>query len=74
MALTGISLIAFLVVHVGINACIWAGDGGDMFNNAAHFMGSTVVIRIVEVGLFAELFCILCRGLCLKYKIVQDAQ
>ena len=52
MALTGISLILFLVVHAGINSCIWANDGGEMFNKAAHFMGSMVVIRLLEIGLF----------------------
>lgn len=52
MALTGLFLISFLVVHVGLNACIWANDNGSMFNRAAHYMGSTVVIRIMEVGLF----------------------
>ena len=55
MSLTGLSLIAFLLVHVGINACIWAGDNGNMFNKASHFMANTVVIRILEVGLFAGL-------------------
>ena len=53
MALTGIFLILFLIVHVGLNACIWAMDGGEMFNKGAHFMGSNVVPRILEVGLFA---------------------
>jgi succinate dehydrogenase / fumarate reductase cytochrome b subunit len=53
MGLTGIFLILFLIVHVGINACIWAADGGETFNVAAHFMGSTVVPRILEIGLFA---------------------
>jgi succinate dehydrogenase / fumarate reductase, cytochrome b subunit len=52
MGLTGIFLILFLIVHVGLNACIWANDGGEMFNVAAHFMGSTVVMRILEIGLF----------------------
>jgi len=66
MALTGVSLIAFLVVHVGINACIWAGDGGDMFNKAAHFMGSTVVIRILEVGLFAGIILHIVQGFVLE--------
>ena len=47
MALTGLFLITFLVVHAGVNACIWANDGGEMFNKAAHFMGSMIVIRIV---------------------------
>jgi len=52
MGLTGLFLVSFLVVHVGLNACIWAMDNGEMFNKAAHFMGSTVVMRILEVGLF----------------------
>src|SRR6202046_4172735 len=53
MGLTGVFLILFLIVHVGLNACIWAMDGGQMFNLAANFMGSTVVMRILEIGLFA---------------------
>jgi succinate dehydrogenase / fumarate reductase cytochrome b subunit len=53
MALTGLFLIAFLVVHVGLNACIWVPDHGETFNKAAYFMGNTAVPRILEVGLFA---------------------
>ena len=59
MALTGIFLITFLLVHVGLNACIFADlnwlnpeDDGEMFNKAAHFMGSTIVTRILEAVLF----------------------
>jgi succinate dehydrogenase / fumarate reductase cytochrome b subunit len=52
MGLTGIFLILFLVVHVSVNACIWAMDGGQMFNMAAHFLGATVVPRVLEIGLF----------------------
>ena len=52
MGFTGVFLILFLIVHVGLNACIWANDGGKMFNVAADFMGTTVVMRILEVGLF----------------------
>ena len=57
MALTGIFLITFLIVHVGLNACIFADwvdttDNGEMFNKAAHFMGSTIVTRILEAVLF----------------------
>ncbi len=62
MALTGISLILFLVVHAGLNACIWANDGGEMFNKAAHFMGATVVIRILEVGLFVGILLHIIQG------------
>lgn len=52
MGFTGIFLILFLVVHVSVNACIWAMDDGQMFNMAAHFLGSTVVMRVLEIGLF----------------------
>lgn len=62
MGLTGISLILFLVVHAGLNACIWANDQGEMFNKAAHFMGSTIVIRILEIGLFAFFFIHIIQG------------
>ncbi len=68
MALTGLFLITFLVVHAGVNACIWANDGGVMFNKAAHFMGSTVVIRIMEVGLFLGIFLHIIQGYMLEYQ------
>src|SRR5882757_1495555 len=68
MGLTGLFLISFLVVHVGINSCIWAMDGGEMFNKAAHFMGATVVIRILEVGLFAGIFLHAIQGLALEFQ------
>ena len=58
MGLTGIFLVLFLIVHAGLNACIWAMDGGVMFNRAGHFMGSNAVPRILEVGLFLFIFLI----------------
>jgi succinate dehydrogenase / fumarate reductase cytochrome b subunit len=66
MALTGLFLISFLVVHVGINACIWANDDGEMFNKAAHFMGTTIVVRIIEVGLFAFIILHIVQGFVLE--------
>ena len=66
MGLTGIFLILFLVVHVGLNACIWANDDGEMFNKAAHFMGSMVVIRILEIGLFVFILLHAIQGLLLE--------
>lgn len=68
MGLTGIFLILFLMVHAGINACIWAMDNGEMFNKAAHFMGSTVLIRILEVGLFIGFFIHIIQGLSLEWQ------
>lgn len=37
MALTGIFLILFLVIHVGLNATIWANDGGKMFEVSSFY-------------------------------------
>jgi succinate dehydrogenase / fumarate reductase cytochrome b subunit len=65
MGFTGIFLILFLIVHVGLNACIWAGDGGEMFLKGAHFMGNNWVPRILEVGLFAGLILHIVQGLML---------
>jgi succinate dehydrogenase / fumarate reductase cytochrome b subunit len=67
MALTGLFLISFLVVHAGLNATIWANDGGVMFNKAAHFMGSMVLIRIFEVGLFLGILIHIVQGYVLEF-------
>lgn len=53
VGLTGLFLISFLVVHVGINSTILLGDGGETFNEAAHFMSHNWLIRIMEIGLLA---------------------
>lgn len=55
MGITGLFLISFLVVHVSINACIFAMDEGVTFNAAAHFMATNPVIRIMEIVLFTGL-------------------
>ncbi|MDB5232207.1 MAG: hypothetical protein JWN76_3012 [Chitinophagaceae bacterium] len=52
MGLTGLFLISFLIVHVGLNACIWVPDHGETFNKGANFMGTMILVRIIEVGLF----------------------
>ena len=45
-----------------MNACIWANDEGLMFNKAAHFMGSFVVPRVLEIGLFIGIFLHILQG------------
>ena len=66
MSLTGLFLISFLVIHAGLNACIWANDNGEMFNKSAHFMGTTVVVRILEIGLFAGIILHIVQGYILE--------
>ena len=69
MALSGLFLISFLLVHVGLNSCIFndlpifnPNDDGSMFNRAAAFMGDSYVIRIIEIGLFAVFILHILQG------------
>src|SRR5687767_11944508 len=73
MALTGLFLVSFLVIHVGLNSCIFNDlaffdpqDNGRMFNKAAHFMGSSVLIRIIEIGLFIGFIIHIVQGYVLE--------
>lgn len=65
MGFTGIFLILFLIVHVGVNACIFLNDGGETFNAAAHFMSHNWIVRFLEVGLFAGIIAHIVQGFAL---------
>ncbi len=65
MALTGIFLITFLIVHCAINSMIFFNDGGETFNHWGHFMGSNLIIRTMEIGLFVFLLLHIVQGLLL---------
>ena len=65
MGLTGLFLITFLIVHAGVNSCIFLNDDGLTFNAAAHFMSHNWLIRVMEIGLFAGLFLHIIQGLLL---------
>lgn len=75
MALTGLFLISFLVVHVGLNSCVFndlpifnPDDDGSMFNRAAFYMGNSLVIRIMEIGLFAGFILHIIQGYAVELK------
>lgn len=73
MAVTGFFLVTFLIVHVGLNACIFADwvdtrDNGEMFNRAAHFMGSTIVTRLMEIILFIGFIAHIVQGYVVEAK------
>jgi succinate dehydrogenase / fumarate reductase cytochrome b subunit len=53
MALTGIFLITFLIVHLSGNLLLLKGDGGEAFNAYARFMETNPLIRITEIVLAA---------------------
>jgi succinate dehydrogenase / fumarate reductase cytochrome b subunit len=68
MSLTGLFLISFLLVHCVVNAMIFANDGGMLFNQWAHFMGTNLLIRIMEIVLFAGLLLHVADGLMLFFQ------
>ncbi len=65
MAFTGFFLITFLIVHAGINSCIFLNDNGETFNTVAHFMSHNWILRFLEIGLFVGLILHIVQGLML---------
>lgn len=68
MGLSGIFLILFLIVHAGINSCIFLNDEGQTFNTVAHFMSHNWIMRFLEIGLFATLILHIIQGLTVWYQ------
>ncbi len=46
MSLSGLFLIMFLLVHLTINLTLFCG--AEIYNAACHFMGTNIVMRIIE--------------------------
>lgn len=67
MAGTGLFLVTFLFVHLGINLFILANDGGEAFNTYAHFMATAGIVRPLEVGLFIFFGLHIYQGLALTF-------
>lgn len=67
MAFTGLFLIVFLVVHCYVNVNVLFNGGERNFNLAANFMSTNVLIRIMEVGLFAGFIVHIIQGFTLEY-------
>lgn len=65
MALTGLFLITFLVVHCTINSMIFYNDGGATFSHWGHFMGTNPIIRLMEIVLVAGFLVHIIDGLLL---------
>ena len=73
MALTGLFLISFLLVHMSINALIFYNDGGEIFTIGAHFMATNIIIRTIEVVLVLGFIVHIIQGLVI-WKMNRDAR
>lgn len=65
LAIIGLFLMSFLLIHAGINLCILRGDEGEWFYAAAHFMGTNYIIKVFEVVLFAAIILHILLGVVL---------
>ena len=52
MSLAGVFLVLFLLVHLGINLLVIIAEDPMVYNKAAHFMASNLVIKVFEIALF----------------------
>jgi succinate dehydrogenase / fumarate reductase cytochrome b subunit len=66
MSLAGIFLIVFLVVHLGINLSLIFSDSRETFNKAANFMGTNIVVRVMEIILFGGFLLHMIYGVVLQ--------
>ncbi len=48
MSVTGLFLMTFIVVHLGINLLLIFDDSGALFNKGAHFMANNPAVKIME--------------------------
>ncbi|MDX2278996.1 MAG: succinate dehydrogenase cytochrome b subunit [Saprospiraceae bacterium] len=65
MALSGIFLMLFLIVHLIGNLQLLNDDGGESFNAYAHFMTHNPLIKIVSYLLYASILLHAIQGLLL---------
>jgi succinate dehydrogenase / fumarate reductase cytochrome b subunit len=68
MGLSGLFLILFLIVHCGLNCLVFLNDGGKTFSSAAHFMGSNILMRTLEIGLVIGFLVHIFDGFMLWYQ------
>ena len=84
MALAGLFLVVFLLVHLGINLTLILFEDTRIFNIASHFMATNILIKVMEVILFGGLFLHIIYGLIVqimnwisrgkRYRIYNNAQ
>lgn len=66
MALAGLFLVVFLLVHLGININLILFKDPRIFNIAAHFMATNILIKIFEVILFVGILLHIIYGLIIQ--------
>jgi succinate dehydrogenase / fumarate reductase, cytochrome b subunit len=63
MAATGLVLIAFTIVHLGLNATIFADNNGVLFDRVAELLRSSWWLHLLELGVFVSLLVHIGQGI-----------
>lgn len=66
MALAGLFLISFLIVHLSINLLLLFDSSRESFNLAAHFMATNPVIQVFQIVLFGGFILHILVGIILQ--------
>ena len=66
MSLMGLFLVTFLLVHLTINLMVVFDPSRELFNEAAHFMGTNPLIQIFQWVLFAGFIVHIILGVILQ--------
>jgi succinate dehydrogenase / fumarate reductase, cytochrome b subunit len=65
MASTGIMLMVFLIIHLGLNATIFVGDRGILFDHIAHFLHNNWGLHLIEILIFSGFILHIGQGISL---------
>lgn len=68
MALAGLFLILFLLVHLTVNLMLLRDDGGQWFTTAATFMSKNIIVHLFEIALFGGFLIHIIYGIILTLK------
>lgn len=68
MALTGLFLISFLIIHASGNTLLFYSDSGEAFNAYSQFMAHNPIIRTIEILLFAGFIMHIAQSLIITIK------
>lgn len=66
VALLGLFLLMFLLVHASANLCILRNDGGTWYTDFCHFFGTNYVVKVFEVILLACFLLHICLTIYLQ--------
>ncbi|MEO0311338.1 MAG: hypothetical protein RIQ89_995 [Bacteroidota bacterium] len=67
MALTGLFLVLFLTSHLYTNLLLYKIDKGEAYLEMSKFLQTNMIVRLIEIGLFASIIFHTVQGIYLAF-------